>query len=82
MRIFFISSYPYIRNIITLFIVIINDPILSAQMQEYNCPYCPRKSASPGGVRFHVKLTHPEKLEEFNVKYYSKMTDAFKEELP
>jgi hypothetical protein len=49
-------------------------------MQEYNCPYCPRKSASPGGVRFHVKLTHPEKLEEFNTKYYPKMADSFKEE--
>ncbi len=51
-------------------------------MQEYNCPYCSRKSASPGGVRFHVKLTHPEKLEEFNAKYYSNMSDSFKEEHP
>jgi len=49
-------------------------------MQEYKCPYCTRKSASPGGVRFHVKLTHPEKLEEFNTKYYPKLSDSFKEE--
>jgi len=80
MRDLFVFNYSRAKNIITVFIVIINDPILSAQMQEYNCPYCPRKSASPGGVRFHVKLTHPEKLEEFNAKYYSKMADSFKEE--
>jgi hypothetical protein len=78
----FVFNYACVKNIITVFIVIINDPILSAQMQEYNCPYCSRKSASPGGVRFHVKLTHPEKLEEFNAKYYSNMADSFKEEHP
>lgn len=51
---------------------------MSAQMTEFKCPYCDRKSASPGGVRFHVKLTHTEKLEEFNKKYYPDMDAAFK----
>lgn len=51
---------------------------MSTQMTEYKCPYCDRKSASPGGVRFHVKLTHPERLEEFNEKYYPKMEEEFK----
>jgi hypothetical protein len=52
---------------------------LSTQVQEFSCPYCPRKSASPGGVRFHVKLTHPEKLEEFNAVYLPKLVSQFKE---
>jgi hypothetical protein len=47
-------------------------------MTEYKCPYCDRQSASPGGVRFHVKLTHPDRLEEFNEKYYPKMEAEFK----
>jgi len=55
---------------------------LGAQSTEYKCPYCDRKSASPGGVRFHVKLTHPEKLEEFNEKYYAEMESRFKAPLP
>jgi len=29
-------------------------------------------------VRFHVKLTHPEKLDEFNRKHYPEMENAFK----
>jgi hypothetical protein len=52
---------------------------MSSKNEEFTCPYCPRKSASPGGVRFHIKLTHPEKLEEFNSKYYPKMALQFKE---
>jgi len=52
--------------------------LLSTQTTEYKCPYCDRKSASPGGVRFHVKLTHPERLEEFNEKYYPRMEAEFK----
>jgi hypothetical protein len=52
---------------------------LSTQLKEFSCPYCPRKSASPGGVRFHVKLTHPEKLDEFTTMHLPKMTAQFKE---
>ena len=52
--------------------------ILCAQLTEFKCPYCDRKSASPGGVRFHVKLTHPEKLDEFNKKHYPEMDADFK----
>jgi hypothetical protein len=55
---------------------------LTEQLEEYKCPYCDRKSASPGGVRFHVKLTHPEKLDEFNEKYYSEMEARFKATFP
>jgi len=51
---------------------------LSIQMHEYNCPYCSRKSASPGGVRFHVKLTHPDKMDEFTSKHYPAMEEEFK----
>ena len=51
---------------------------MSSQVVEFKCPYCDRKSASPGGVRFHVKLTHPEKLDEFNKKHYPEMENEFK----
>jgi hypothetical protein len=47
-------------------------------MHDYNCPYCSRKSASPGGVRFHVKLTHPDKMDEFISKHYPAMEAEFK----
>ncbi len=53
-------------------------PLLSEQLSEFKCPYCDRKSASPGGVRFHVKLTHPDKLDEFNTKHYPEMEARFK----
>ena len=49
------------------------------QAREFSCPYCPRKSSSPGGVRFHVKLTHPDKLEEFNAVHLPKMTSQFRD---
>ena len=55
---------------------------MSAQVHEFGCPYCPRKSASPGGVRFHVKLTHPDKLDEFNTKFLPKLNAQFKESNP
>lgn len=51
---------------------------MSEAMVQFECPYCDRKSASPGGVRFHVKLTHPEKLDEFNANYYPDMENRFK----
>ena len=53
---------------------------MSSNMIQYTCPYCPRKSASPGGLRFHVKLTHPDKLDEFNSKYYNAMEEQFKKQ--
>jgi hypothetical protein len=56
--------------------------ILTEAIQEYQCPYCDRKSASPGGVRFHIKLTHPDKLEEFNTKHYPEMEARFKANFP
>ena len=52
---------------------------MAESMTQFKCPYCERKSASPGGVRFHVKLTHPEKLEEFNSTYYAAMEEMFKQ---
>ncbi len=55
---------------------------MSVQVQEFNCPYCNRKSASPGGIRFHVKLTHPDKLDEFTTTHLPKMTAQFKESIP
>ena len=48
---------------------------------QFKCPYCERKSASPGGVRFHVKLMHPEKLEEFNNIFYDYYLSKFNEAL-
>ncbi len=55
---------------------------MSTQVHEFSCPYCPRKSASPGGVRFHVKLTHPDKLEEFDAKYLPKLNELFRQNNP
>ena len=55
---------------------------MNTQVQEFGCPYCPRKSASPGGVRFHVKLTHPDKLDEFTMKHLPKMMADFKASNP
>ena len=55
---------------------------MTEAIQEYQCPYCDRKSASPGGVRFHIKLTHPDKLEEFNTKHYPEMEARFKANFP
>ncbi len=51
---------------------------MAEQMAQFKCPWCDRKSASPGGVRFHVKLTHPDKLDEFNANYYPDMENRFK----
>jgi hypothetical protein len=53
---------------------------MAETMVQFKCPYCERKSASPGGVRFHVKLTHPEKLEEFNSQHYPNMEEEFKKQ--
>jgi len=33
------------------------------------------------GVRFHVKLEHPDKLEEFNERYYPEMSERFKQSI-
>ncbi len=52
---------------------------MAIQMERYECPYCDRKAASPGGVRFHIKLAHPDKLEEFMELYYDKMAERFRE---
>ena len=54
---------------------------MSTRLKEYDCPYCPRKSSSPGGIRFHVKLTHPEKLDEFDATHFLKMVDEIKGDL-
>jgi hypothetical protein len=51
---------------------------LSTHVTEFKCPYCDRRSASPGGLRFHVKLAHPEKTDEFNERHYPKMESDFK----
>jgi hypothetical protein len=56
-------------------------PSLSVQMERYKCPYCDRQSASPGGVRFHVKLEHPDKLDEFNQMHYPEMAERFKKSI-
>jgi len=70
---------PPMKTIITVgTIVTWRGLLLSSQIVEFKCPYCDRRSASPGGVRFHVKLTHPEKVDEFNKKHYSEMEAEFK----
>ena len=51
---------------------------MSVQMERYRCPYCDRQAASPGGVRFHVKLEHPEKLDEFKEQHYQAMVERFR----
>jgi len=52
---------------------------LSVQVERFQCPYCERQAASPGGVRFHVKLDHPEKLEDFMSRLYPAMVERFRE---
>ncbi len=51
---------------------------MTIQMERFHCPYCDRQAASPGGVRFHVKLEHTDKLEEFNAVHYPGMAERFK----
>ena len=55
---------------------------MAIQMEKYQCPYCDREAASPGGARFHVKLEHTEKLDEFNEKHYPGMAERFKKAEP
>ncbi len=50
---------------------------MAVQMERYPCPYCDRQTASPGGARFHVKLEHPDKLEDFNEKHYPGLAERF-----
>ena len=45
---------------------------------EYTCPYCKRISLSPGGIKFHVKLTHTDKLVEFEKNIFPQMEAEFK----
>jgi hypothetical protein len=45
---------------------------------EYSCPYCKRTSLSPGGIKFHVKLTHTDKLAEFEKNVFPQMEAEFK----
>ena len=46
-------------------------------MEKFYCPYCHRQSGSPGGVRFHVKVDHPEKLKEFDEMHYDEMKKRY-----
>lgn len=55
---------------------------MSVQVERFQCPYCERQAASPGGVRFHVKLDHPEKLEDFMSRLYPAMVERFREKRP
>ncbi len=50
---------------------------MAVQLERYQCPYCDRQAASPGGARFHVKLKHPDKLEAFNEMHYPGMAERF-----
>ena len=52
---------------------------MSVQVERFQCPYCERQAASPGGVRFHVKLDHPEKLDDFMSRLYPAMVERFRE---
>jgi hypothetical protein len=51
--------------------------LLTENSRKFVCPYCDRESASPGGIRFHIKLTHPERLDEFNANIYPDMEAKF-----
>ena len=62
-------------------LTVICEEIMSVQMERYQCPYCERQAASPGGVRFHVKLEHNDKLDEFNERYYEAMSERFKKSI-
>lgn len=47
------------------------------EIEKHVCPYCDRQSASPGGVRFHVRNNHPEKFQEFMEKIYPAMAERY-----
>lgn len=49
-----------------------------SEPRKYKCPYCVRVSLSPGGVSFHVRMDHPDKVREFNEDHYPDMKEAFK----
>jgi len=49
------------------------------KMERYHCPYCDWDSVSPGGIRWHVSVEHPDKMEEFMEKYYPEMAKRFQE---
>ncbi len=52
--------------------------LVAIEIEKYVCPYCDRQSASPGGVRFHVRSEHPEKLQEFMENIYPEMAERYK----
>jgi hypothetical protein len=47
------------------------------EMERYSCPYCSHDSVSPGGVKFHVRIHHPDKQEEFLQRYQPEMEKRF-----
>ena len=46
--------------------------------KKYKCPYCDKTALSPAGVNFHVRMDHPEKVNEFNEDHYPAMKEEFK----
>jgi hypothetical protein len=36
---------------------------MSRGSAKFNCPYCGRRTYSERGLRFHIRLYHPEKVE-------------------
>ena len=50
--------------------------VMSAQ-KKYKCPYCEREALSPGGVKFHVRSEHPDKVGEFQTDHYLAMEEEF-----
>ena len=51
---------------------------MAIEIEKYLCPYCSRQSASPGGVKFHVRNEHPEKFQEFMDNIYPEMAERYR----
>lgn len=44
----------------------------------FNCLYCDKHAKQKYNLMVHVKMAHPERLEEFKDLYYKKSTDVLR----
>jgi len=56
----------------------LEEALLSEQIERYSCPYCGHDSVSPGGIKFHVRIKHRDKIEEFSQKHLPEMDQRYK----
>ena len=50
---------------------------MSRGSAKFGCPYCGRRTYSERGLRFHIRLCHPEKVEvKVNISIESPLKDS------